>query len=215
MILISIKKVLPNWPSSTATTFFALAISFWVTQGECEAQFLFQNIQPSAPARSSIDPKALRKSHLELMPEMSKQSIAPAYQPKKTLLPHRIMMGQPSFNRIRPKEIHMTRPHWATMTKQNIEPEHIRMHSMYRTVTAGPRLTTPTNPGRAHWNFNPTMMGHSRPVTHFDSSIRSPIPDYDSPLHRTVLPPPTKEWVEAAAPTAPPRSSETGQPMLW
>jgi len=154
------------------------------------AQILFDKIQPRKPDWSEIDPKGYRAEPYRTESAPTKPYTPMPHFHQRNILPDRIELGPINQHNIPRSHI---RQNWLTfnpMIKEDIQPDRIRVHHLVHAMSPGYRTTaTPLMP-EPKWSFSLQMEGYARPTTRFDSSLKSPLPDYDAPNRQRVVTPP-------------------------
>lgn len=186
------------------TKHFIIAILLSLTVaagGELRAQIMFEDIRPNTtPVKTSIRPKQISTAPLQGMAVPSKVS-APMPQFKQHVIRPAPISRAPTIQRtniqrntIRTNNRQIT---FNPMVKNNIRPQAIRRNPLIATVSPGRKIEKPVPIEHSHWAFNPVMQGKPPSTIRYDTSIRLPMPDYNSPYHQDIRP------------------AQVAHPMLW
>lgn len=156
--------------------------------GELEAQIMFEDIRPKSTTnvKTDIRPKGIHMAPMQRMRAPSKPSAPMPRFKQHNIAPDRIMKSPIQRTNIRPKTIRMNKMTFNPMVKTNIRPQEIRTDTLIRTISPGRKMSLPPPIQPAHWSFNPTLRGHAPPSIPYNSSIRAPMRDYNSPYHKDV-----------------------------
>jgi hypothetical protein len=157
---------------------------------EAEAQIVFENLTPKSTVdeRTNIAPKNIPMAPMERMQAPSKPSAPmPGFQ-QNVIAPRPIMKSPIQFSNMRSNSIrtNMNKITFTPMVKDYIKPQPIHMDYMVRTIEPGKKMALPPPIEPAHWAFNPTLRGDQQAEIRYDTSIRTPMKDYNSPYHKDI-----------------------------
>lgn len=166
--------------------FFSLALTLC---GELQAQILFEDLHSTTPTMNgSIGKKSINMAPMQGMVKPSKPSAPMPHFKNSVIRPDRIMMSPIQRDNLRQGELKMNQITFNPMVKTNIKPQQIRNTMLLPPPPTMKKMSLPPPIEKPHWSFNPTLEGHVHATTRFDSSIRAPMRDYDSPYHPDVPP---------------------------
>ena len=172
-------------------TFIILLGSTASLCGQARAQILFEDIRPQTTPtmNGSIGKKSIHMAPIEPMAKPSKSSIPMTKFKDHVIRPDRIMMEPIERNSLKKEQIRTDQITFNPMTQTNIKPQSIQMTTLIPTLPNGKanvqKVSMPP-PQKPHWAFNPTLQGHDQATTQFDSSVKAPMRDYDSPYYPDV-----------------------------
>jgi hypothetical protein len=189
--------------------FPVLALATVVGQADrCNAQIVFNGIDPGQTTTYSDDPKALRRNPIETESKADKPYAPAPHFSNSNVLPDRIEMGTISQTDLRPDRIVPDKIPWSVITKEYIAPQRLSERPVLPAMSPGERMTVEATPSRPIWSFDQQDRGRSKPTEQIGSSILLKVPDYD--LHQSS--PVTTEWQEQEAAFRP---THPTHPMSW
>jgi hypothetical protein len=176
--------------------------------GDARAQIIFNGINPGDISTRSIDPDPLRRAPIETETKPSKPYEPMPHFHNRNVLPDRIELGTLSQPDIRPDHIRPDRITWNVITQENIAPQRLSAKPLMPAMSPGERMTAPPLLAAPQWSFDQQLRGEPKPTERFDSSIYSPVPDYDRNRPSPVLA--ERQEEEAAF-----RPSRATHPISW
>jgi hypothetical protein len=189
--------------------FPVLALATVVGEDDCcNAQIIFNGIDPGKVPTYSEDPKALRRNPIEKESKADKPYAPIPHFYNRDVLPDRIEMGTISKADLRPDHIIPDKIHWNVITQEYIAPQRLSEKPVLPAMSPGERMTVEVTPSRPIWAFDQRDRGESKPTERIGSSVYLRVPNYD--LHQSS-PDPT-EWREQEAAFRP---THPTHPMSW
>ncbi len=139
----------------------------------CRAAVVFGNIDPGPIQIGSIVPPGqMRKEPFRTMSVPSKVSTPMPHFQQNNILPNHILIAPIQKDDMLRSEMRQNRIEFTNITKSYILPRKINGKPLLQPILPGRRMAIPIRPAGPYFNFNPTMEGHAKPSTRFDSSIR-------------------------------------------
>ncbi len=137
------------------------------------AAVVFGNIDPGPIQTSSIVPPGhMRKEPFRTMSVPSKVSAPMPHFQQNQILPNHILMAPIQKDNMLRSDMRQNRIHFGNITKTYILPQQLNGKPLLQPILPGRWMTLPIRPAGPYFNFDPTMEGHTKPTTIFDSSIR-------------------------------------------
>ncbi len=163
-------------PVGLAAVFLPAAMAVMVAGSwvnECRAAVSFGNIDPRPIQTNSIVPPGhMRKEPFRTMRVPSKPSAPMPHFQQHKIIPDRIQMVPIQKDDMLRSSMRMNRIEFNNITKNYILPQQINRKPLIQPISPGQKMAAPVRPAGPYFNFDPTMEGHTKPTTRFDSSIR-------------------------------------------
>lgn len=160
--------------------------------GELHAQIIFEDLHSTTtPVKTRIRPDEINRAPMQRMAKPSKPSAQMPHFKQQVIRPtpinnSPIQMDNIQRNTIKKDNRQIT---FNPMVKNNIRPQAIKRDPILANVSPGKKIEKPVPiERRPHWAFNPALQGKPTSRIRYDTSIRLPMPDYNSP-RQNIRPP--------------------------
>lgn len=160
--------------------------------GELRAQITFEDLHSTTtPVKTRIRPVEINRAPMQRMAKPSKPSAHMPHFKQHVIRPTPINTSPIQRNNIQRNTIKKDNRQitFNPMVKNNIRPQAIKRTPQFANVVPGQRIEKPVPIQKAHWAFNPSLQGKPPTTIRYDTSIRLPMPDYNSPYHQDIRPP--------------------------
>ncbi|MEA1951962.1 MAG: hypothetical protein U9N87_11290 [Planctomycetota bacterium] len=163
-------------PVRRAVVFLSAALAVMVAgswTSHCRAAVSFGNIDPRPIQTNSIVPPGhMRKEPFRTMSVPSKPSAPMPHFQQHKILPDHIQMVPIQKDDMLRSSMRQNRIEFNNISKSYILPQKINGKPLLQPISPGQKMAAPVRPAGPYFNFDPTMEGHNKPTTRFDSSIR-------------------------------------------